>query len=212
MKLLIGIFFLLGFLSAAHGSCSRGCDALASYYLPSNWNLTIISQMMQVRINDILSYNPQVPNQDTVFAGTRLNVPFRCDCLGGGEYLGHVFNYTTRTGNTYDQIAGTYYSNLTTARILEVSNSYPSWNIPDNGAIVNVPVNCSCGDRDVSPDYGLFITYPVRDGETLATVAGNNNLTENLLRRYNPTANNLSVGDVIFVPGRGEELCSFLVY
>lgn len=51
---------------------------------------------------------------------------------------------------------------------------------------LNVTVNCSCGDKTVSPDYGLFVTYPLRIGESLESVAAANNLSVDLVRRYNP--------------------------
>ncbi|KAI3473521.1 hypothetical protein Pfo_031412 [Paulownia fortunei] len=207
MKLFNGIFligiFLIGIFSAADGSCSRGCDlALASYYVWQGSNLTFISQMTQTPIPRILSYNPQIPNQDSVLADTRINVPFSCQCLSGDEFLGHLFNYTTSPGVTYDLIAGTYYSNLTTAQLLQSYNSYPAWNIPDTGVALNVPVNCSCGDRDVSTDYGLFVTYPLRVGDSLETVAAASNLSTDLVRRYNPTANFSSGSGLVFIPGR----------
>ncbi|EYU43124.1 hypothetical protein MIMGU_mgv1a020205mg [Erythranthe guttata] len=202
--LLIGILLIGIFSSAADGRCSRGCDlALASYYVWQGSNLTFISTVTQIPIPTILSYNPQIPNQDSVQAGGRVNVPFACDCLEGGEFLGHVFSYTTSPGNTYDTIAATYYSNLTTVDWLQKFNTYPAWNIPDTGVVLNVTVNCSCGDKDISMDYGLFVTYPFRAGESFDTVAAASNLSADLLRMYNPTANFSSGSGLLYIPGKG---------
>ncbi|KAL7102417.1 hypothetical protein ACP275_08G119300 [Erythranthe tilingii] len=201
--LLIGILLIGIFSAAADGRCSRGCDlALASYYVWQGSNLTLISNMTQIPIPTILSYNPQIPNQDSVQAGARVNVPFACDCLEDGEFLGHVFSYTTSPGNTYETIAGTYYSNLTTVDWLQRFNIYPAWNIPDTGVVLNVTVNCSCGDKDISKDYGLFVTYPFRAGESFDTVAAASNLSADLLRRYNPTANFSSGSGLLYIPGK----------
>ncbi|KAK4420547.1 Chitin elicitor receptor kinase [Sesamum alatum] len=203
MKLLIGIF-LIGIFSAADGRCSRGCDlAYASYYVWRDSNLTFISDMLQTPIPTILDHNRQIANQDSVLADTRINVPFTCDCLRGGEFLGHDFTYRTSPGVTYELIAGTYYANLTTVDWLQRNNMYPAWNIPDTGVALNVTVNCSCGDKNVSPDYGLFVTYPLRIGESLESVAAANNLSADLVRRYNPTANSSSGSRLVFIPGRG---------
>ncbi|KAK9284443.1 hypothetical protein L1049_023616 [Liquidambar formosana] len=50
--------------------CSKGCDlALASYYVWPETNFTFISEVLEAPITDILSYNPQVPNQDSVQSG-----------------------------------------------------------------------------------------------------------------------------------------------
>ncbi|KAL0319877.1 UNVERIFIED_CONTAM: Chitin elicitor receptor kinase [Sesamum radiatum] len=203
MKLLIGIF-LIGIFSAADGRCRRGCDlAYASYYVWTGSNLTFISDMLQTPIRTILDHNRQIPNQDSVLADTRINVPFTCDCLRGGEFLGHDFTYRASPGDTYDLIAATYYSNLTTVDWLHNNNMYPAFNIPDTGAVLNVTVNCSCGDKNVSPDYGLFVTYPLRTGESLESVAAANNLSADLVRRYNPTGNSSSGSGLVFIPGRG---------
>lgn len=203
MKLFIGIL-LIGILSAADGRCPRSCDtALASYYVWQGTNLTFVSRMTGTQIPTILSYNPQIPNQDSVQAGDRVNVPFPCECLDG-DILGHVFTFTTFSGVTYDLIAKTYYSNLTTAESLQRDNSYPATNIPDTNAALNVSVNCSCGDSSVSKDYGLFVTYPLREGETLESVARTSNVTTDLLTRYNPSSNFNSGSGVVFIPGKGQ--------
>ncbi|GER31576.1 receptor protein kinase [Striga asiatica] len=212
MKLLAGILFagllLTGALPAAEGqSCRRGCDlALASYYVWRGSDLTLISQVTQTPIETIRAFNPQIANQDSVLADTRVNIPFRCDCLTLGNaapFLGHVFTFTTRPNVTYNTIAETSYSNLTTADELQRFNSYQAWNIPDTGVLLNVTVNCSCGNRDVSLDYGLFVTYPLRAGESLETVASASNLSADLVRRYNPTANFSAGRGLVYIPGRG---------
>ncbi|VFQ60477.1 unnamed protein product [Cuscuta campestris] len=184
--------------------CSDGCDlALASYYVWRGTDLTKISSLFDTSRSEIISYSPResVPNQDSVIADTRINVPFRCDCLENGEFLGHVFSYPVKSGDTYDKVAKTEYSNLTTVDWLKRFNSYPENNIPDTGARLNVTVNCSCGNKDVSQDYSLFITYPMRPGESLASVANVANVSQDLVRRYNPGVNFNGSG-LVYVPGR----------
>ncbi|GMI85621.1 chitin elicitor receptor kinase 1, LysM-containing receptor-like kinase 1 [Hibiscus trionum] len=192
--------------------CSRGCDlALASYYVWQGANLTFISEVLNsslvpfstLNFDPILMYNPLVPNKDSVQAFSRLNVPFPCDCING-DFLGHVFTFSVRPGDTYDKIASEYYSGLTTADWLQRFNSYPPTNIPDSG-VVNVVVNCSCGDPVISRDYGLFITYPLRQNETLSTVLTQTNLSSDLsglVRSYNPGANFSSGAGLVYLPGR----------
>ncbi|XP_073059503.1 lysM domain receptor-like kinase 3 [Primulina eburnea] len=199
----ISLLLFIRLFSAADCRCSRGCDlALASYYMWENSNLTFLNQVTAVPIPTILSYNPQIANQDVVIAGTRTNIPFRCDCIDG-EFLGHVFTYDVNTGDTYQTIANVYYSNLTTVQLLTRFNSYPAFNIPDNGRL-NVTVNCSCGDKDVSKDYGLFVTYPLRPGESLQSVADANNLSSTLLQSYNPTVNFSDGVSVVYLPGKDQ--------
>ncbi|PPR88604.1 hypothetical protein GOBAR_AA32079 [Gossypium barbadense] len=214
MLKLISILLLLISISSisVESRCSRGCDlALASYYVWQGSNLTFISQILNsslvpystTNFDSILAYNPQVANKDSVEAFSRLNIPFPCDCINN-DFLGHVFTYSVQPGDTYDKIAG-YYSDLTTVAWLRPFNSYPETNIPDSG-VVNVVVNCSCGDSAISKDYGLFVTYPLRENETLDTVLTQANLSSDLsglVRLYNPGVNFSSGSGLVYIPGRG---------
>ncbi|OVA03427.1 Peptidoglycan-binding lysin domain [Macleaya cordata] len=158
---------------------------------------------MQADVDTILNYNPQVPNKDSIKAGNRLNVPFSCDCING-EFLGHFFDYPVISGDTYERVATRYYSNLTTLELLRRFNSYNPLRIPDVNARLNVTVTCSCGDENVSKDYGLFITYPLRLGQSLESVAFEFNLSSDLLRRYNPNSNFSSGSGLVYIPGKGD--------
>ncbi|MBA0670542.1 hypothetical protein Goklo_029463, partial [Gossypium klotzschianum] len=149
-------------------------------------------------------YNKQVANKDSVESGTRLNVPFPCDCING-SLPAHEFSYRVRSHDTYDKIATEYYSNLTTVNWLQPFNTYPPTNIPDTGT-VRVVVNCSCGDATISKDYGLFVTYPLRPGENLSYVLTQANLSSDLsglVQRYNPGVNFSLGAGLVFIPGRG---------
>jgi chitin elicitor receptor kinase 1 len=70
---------------------------------------------------------------------------------------------------------------------------------------VNVTVNCSCGDPTVSPEYKLFLTYPLGEGETFDSVAEKNGfLLESdmdLFRKYNPANDSR----IVYIPLRGED-------
>ncbi|KAI3828050.1 hypothetical protein L1987_02144 [Smallanthus sonchifolius] len=81
-------------------------------------------------------------------------------------------------------------------------NSYDRNGIPNSGNI-NVMVNCSCGDSSISKDYGLFVTYPLRPGETLDSISSAANLSSDLIRSYNPDINFSQGSSLIYLPGRG---------
>ncbi|KAL0321111.1 UNVERIFIED_CONTAM: LysM domain receptor-like kinase [Sesamum radiatum] len=180
---------------------AKGCQALASYYIWEGANLTFISTTFSTTVNNIVSYNPQITNPDLIRFGTRLNVPFSCGCINR-EFMGHQFIHEIRAGNTYQRIAELYYSNLTTVEMLTRFNSYPPESLPP-GAQLNVMVNCSCGNSRVSKAYGLFITYPLRPGESLSSVANEFSLPERLLQDYNPGVDFSRGSGLVFVPGRG---------
>ncbi|XP_030929477.1 lysM domain receptor-like kinase 3 isoform X2 [Quercus lobata] len=197
------------FSSIAESACSKGCDlALASYYVWNGSNLTFISQMLQSDLNiipnTIVSYNKlTVASQDSVKDDIRVNVPFPCDCIDG-EFLGHVFDYSVHSGDTYLTVAQKYYANLTTYQLLQKYNSYDPNNIPDTNAKLNVTVTCSCGDSSVSKDYGLFITYPLRPEDSVESIASTTNLSVALLQSYNPGVNFSNGSGVVYIPGKDQ--------
>ncbi|KAF6173237.1 hypothetical protein GIB67_026932 [Kingdonia uniflora] len=202
LKLGFTSLLLIIITTFAESKCNRGCNrALASYYVWQGSNLTYISQILQTQINSILSFNPQIPNQDSVDADTRVNVPFSCDCINE-DFLGHVFSYDVQPGDTYLRVANTAYANLTTVEWLQRWNSYDSNRIPDTGTL-NVTVNCSCGDQSVSKEYGLFVTYPLRVGENLSSIAESTNVSSEVLQSYNPGKDFSSGAGLVFIPGKG---------
>ncbi|KAL3519427.1 hypothetical protein ACH5RR_017576 [Cinchona calisaya] len=198
----LAIIILWG--GGVESKCStRGsCGALASYYAWNGTNLTFISTVLSTSITHILSYNPQITNQDIIQFGSRVNVPFTCGCLEEG-FMGHQFIYQIRPGNSYQKIADLIYANLTTVAMLQSFNSYPVENVPDTG-LLNVTVNCSCGNSKVSKDYGLFVTYPLRVGENISSLANEFDLPERLMEDYNPSVNFSSGSGLVFVPGKDQ--------
>nr|XP_043629240.1 lysM domain receptor-like kinase 3 [Erigeron canadensis] len=206
LQILLSVVFLfIYFASLVQSSCSRAssCLALGSYYIENGNNLTSISQYMNTDINTIISYNRgTIPNQDYIPSDVRINVPFECDCING-DFLGHKFTYGIKSQDTYEVVAEQRYANLTNVDWIQRFNDYNANRIPDTGTL-NVTVNCSCGDKDVSKDYGLFLTFPLRTGESLSSVASAANLSEDLVRRYNPNADFGAGRGLVFIPGRDE--------
>nr|AEK21793.1 LysM receptor-like kinase variant SlBti9-1a [Solanum lycopersicum] len=207
----LSLFFILIYLSSAplpvNSQCNRGCDlALASFYVWRGTDLTYIANLFNIETRqEIMDYNTRnsIPNLDSVIAGTRINIPFRCDCLEDGDFLGHDFQYEVNSGDTYGRIVSNY-SDLTSIDMLRRFNSrYPENNIP-TGVNLSVVVNCSCGDRDVSEDFGLFVTYPLRSEENLTYVTATMNVSAELIRRYNSDMDaKFRAGEgIIYIPGR----------
>ncbi|KAI3466544.1 hypothetical protein Pfo_023207 [Paulownia fortunei] len=185
--------------------CRKGCDlALASYYVWEGSNLTYISKIFNQRIPEILWYNPQVLSPDSIQSGTRINVPFSCECLNG-DFLGHTFDYITQRDDTYAKVARFAFANLTTDYWIQRVNVYDPTQVPDFVPI-NVTVNCSCGDRRVSRDYGLFATYPLRPGESLQSLAVETGVSADLLEGFNQGSNFSPGSGIVFLPAKGSNL------
>lgn len=165
-------------------------------------NLTYIGGLFSQQIPEILKYNPNITNPDVINTGDRINVPFSCDCLNG-DFLGHTFSYITQDDDTYDRIAQKRFANLTTEDWVQRVNTYEPTRIPSYVSI-NVTVNCSCGDKHVSKDYGLFTTYPLRQGENLSYVAAESGVPAELLQMYNPVSNFSAGTGLVYVPARDQ--------
>lgn len=196
------ISYLLLIFIKVEAKCGTSCGlALASYYVWEGSNLTYISNIFNRNIPEILRYNPNVPNQDSIRTGTRINVPFSCECLND-DFLAHTFTYITQIGDTYDKVATDAFANLTNVYWVQRVNVFDPTKVPDFYPI-NVTVNCSCGDKGVSKSYGLFATYPLRPGENLSSVAMDSAVPAELLERFNPGSDFSAGSGLVFVPARG---------
>ncbi|XP_019235904.1 PREDICTED: lysM domain receptor-like kinase 3 isoform X2 [Nicotiana attenuata] len=205
------IFSVHYYVVVADSTCREGCAlAFASYSLHRGYYDEFVSDVSRrlfpdVSVPEILSYNPSfvIPlTQAEADIIIKIKIPFRCDCLNNGDYLGHVFPYNLRSGDTYGSVAAEY-SGLVTEEWLMRVNSYPYNNIPVNNVTLNVTVNCSCGNKEVSEDYGLFITYPIRPGETLESIALATGTSSELIQMYNPAVNFSAGTRLLYIPGRG---------
>ncbi|KAL5232072.1 hypothetical protein ABZP36_030848 [Zizania latifolia] len=204
-----------GATGAAGDGCTTGCDlALASFFVRQNQNLSNIAALFGIGVANyrlLAPYNPNISNLDFINFNTSVNVSLNCRCLSlpaapSSTYLAGSLPFRVSRGQTYTAIADNY-NNLTTAEWLQATNNYPANNITEND-IVNVTVNCSCGDASISPDYGLFLTYPLRDRETLASVGASNGFSSpsqmDMLRRYNPGMDNVTGRGLVYIPVKGK--------
>ncbi|KAI3847767.1 hypothetical protein MKX03_009750 [Papaver bracteatum] len=201
LELVMVIVFFLCFRVEA--KCSSGCDlAMASYFLVEGSNLTYISDIFGKNIPKKLAYNPDVKNQNTIQFGTRVNIPFSCDCLND-DFFGHTFDYTTQPGDTYKIIAQNIFANLTTADWIQRINHLNPNLVLLPYTSINVTVNCSCGDETVSKDYGLFMTYPLHPEDNLSFVASESGVPKKLLQMYNPGMDFSQGSGLVFIPAKG---------
>ncbi|KAG2271065.1 hypothetical protein Bca4012_073300 [Brassica carinata] len=209
LTLLLLLFSTSSLFLTVESKCSGSCNlALASYYLDNGTTLSNINQNLnspaapfdQVNFEPILRYNPSITNKDLIQMGSRVLVPFPCECQPG-DFLAHVFRYSIQQEDTYGVVATKHYANLTTEESLQRSNSFPATNIPPS-ATLNVSVNCFCGNESVSKDYGLFVTYPLRPEDSLDAIASSSGVPAEFIQRYNPGVDFRSGRGIVFVPGK----------
>ncbi|KAI3740932.1 hypothetical protein L2E82_31407 [Cichorium intybus] len=200
LELGIWVLFLI---VKVESKCTKGCDlALASYYVAQGSNLTYISNIFSQSIPEILRYNPQIHGGDSIETGARINVPFSCLCLND-DFLGHTFKYQTQVGDTYGKIASEVFANLTDEYWIQRVNWFEAEQIPDF-VDINVTVNCTCGNRQVSKNYGLFATYPLRPEEDLQSISRESSVPTMLLERFNPKSDFSAGLGLVFVPAKDQ--------
>ncbi|CAN6884509.1 unnamed protein product [Brassica oleracea var. botrytis] len=209
LPLLLLLFSTSSLFFTVESKCSGSCNlALASYFLENGTTLSNINQNLnspaapfdQVNFEPILRYNPSITNKDLIQMGSRVLVPFPCECQPG-DFLAHVFRYSIQQEDTYGVVATKHYANLTTEESLQRTNSFPATNIPPS-ATLNVSVNCFCGNESVSKDYGLFVTYPLRPEDSLDAIASSSGVPAEFIQRYNPGVDFRSGRGIVFVPGK----------
>ncbi|GMP73241.1 hypothetical protein CsSME_00031048 [Camellia sinensis var. sinensis] len=206
LVILLLIVIIILFSIGVDSKCSseqQQCNALASYYVWDGSNLTYISKLLSSSLSQIQIYNPQITNTDSVQRDSRVNVPFSCACIGELGFLGHKFVYEVQSEDTYILIAERNYASLTTVEMLQRFNGYDTNRIPVK-AMVNVVVNCSCGNSRVSKDYGFFISYPLRLGQNLSAIAAEFNLSQQLLKDFNPNSDFSGGTGLVFIPGKDQ--------
>ncbi|BBN07269.1 chitin elicitor receptor kinase 1 [Marchantia polymorpha subsp. ruderalis] len=192
-------------IPTSEGDClpRLGCSrALAYYKLVNDDTLLALADRFMTNVAELQKYN-DIPNPDSVEAGTVLFFPYTCECID--DRLGHEFLYQVALDDTVAQIAQIKYQFLSREAWITQASKLSSVGTIYPGLTVTVPVNCSCGDPSVSPDYGLFLTYPIRSGDNFTGIAQQFQANETLLQQYNPSINwsNLSPStDIIFIPQR----------
>ncbi|XP_049934071.1 chitin elicitor receptor kinase 1 [Nymphaea colorata] len=192
---------LLSRIGAARSLCTGGCTlAYGAYRVKENDTVdNIVKFFRPVTTADVQQYSG-LPNANFIDTGSLLKIPFSCDCING-NFLGHNFVYAIQSGDTYEKISD-HYSNLTSSAWLQATNSYPETRIPDTGSL-NVTINCSCGNAEVSPNYGLFLTYPLTAGDNVSGLSSQYNVTADLLQKYNPSVDFKLGSGLVFIPVQG---------
>ncbi|XP_040383385.1 lysM domain receptor-like kinase 10 isoform X2 [Oryza brachyantha] len=160
------------------------------------------------------AYNPAITNPDYVVTGDRIYVPFPCSCLA-------LTRSPPRTPPPSSPAPSPTRSPAAAATPTTPSPpSTPTSPTPRGGtppartrrtgsppalgSSKSPSTALSCGDERGSPRFGLFLTYPLWDGETLASAAAQYGFSSpelvNLIRTYNPGMERASGKGIVFIP------------
>ncbi|CAM6027754.1 unnamed protein product [Sphagnum balticum] len=177
------------------------CTAALYYIVKQGDTLADISNHFQTNTSVIQTYNPNITNVNDILAGNSIYIPFPCSCTN--DQLLHQFSYSVQSGDNLTYIASGIYEGFT--KIDWIAAASPSVSNPNSilpEQLLQIPVNCTCGNASVSTKYGFFATYVVQNGDTGSSIALKFNITESLLQQYNPGAN-FSPSSILFVPAKG---------
>lgn len=194
--------FCSSWIQLVDGACtpSNGCSTALAYYVTAQGDtLDGVASRFGTNSSAVTPYN-NIPNPSSLATGQTILFPFSCDCLDGS--LGHQFSYDLTFDDSFTSISNTLFEGLTNPWALSQVNGDGEL-IP--GQYIKVPVNCSCGNPEVSTLYGLFVTYAAQPNDTASSLSGTFGIQETYLEEYNPSANwdgSLSDAEILFIPVR----------
>lgn len=169
-----------------------------TYTVVKGDSLYTISKKYGITVDELMRYNNL--SSTALQIGQILKIPTTMDD-GGGIIITPIYeNYTVKKGDSLYTIAKKF---NTTVDQIRKDNSLTSTNlsigqvlkIKVGEEIVGVEECYGEGFQDVEKNY---ITYTVKKGDSLYTIAKNYNTTvDNIKKLNNLTSNNLSIGQVL---------------
>ncbi|XP_024388364.1 chitin elicitor receptor kinase 1 [Physcomitrium patens] len=178
----------------------NGCKALAYYRLKQGDDLEKLQGRFQTNNSEVLAYNPQLVDANSIQAGTNIYLPFDCLCLNGE--LVHRFSYTVTTNDTAEKVVDVTYQKLTTVGAVRSASNSGDLSSIYSGQSLTIPVRCYCGDPNVDPKYGLFSTYVVQADDQLTSLSTNFSVDADVISKFNSDTRNLSPDSIIFIPSK----------
>ncbi|CAN6457834.1 unnamed protein product [Victoria cruziana] len=189
-----------GFRCVTDGSCK----ALVGYRPGKATTMEEIIALFQIAsFADLLEQNslPRTTPKTLVVPTTRtVRVPITCRCeQGTGNCDGISPFYVVKQGDTLDYIANSVFAHLVDVRSLALVGHVTDPNRIDPGAVLWIPLPCSCDRVD-----GAQVTHyalVVQKNDTLKSIAAGYNTTVDRLEKLNNlNATSLAAGQVLDVP------------
>lgn len=157
---------------------------METYIVKSGDTLWGISNQFGVSVTELASLNNVIGSNLKV--GQVLNIPTK-----SGENPNNMFMYTVKSGDSLYSIAKKY--NTTVQKIIDL-NYLKTTNLAI-GQVLRIPENFTKDDEMYMPQYKNYI---VKKGDTLYSIAINNGVDVDTLKKDNAlTSNNLTIGKVL---------------
>ncbi|KAK4773266.1 hypothetical protein SAY87_028285 [Trapa incisa] len=186
-------------------SYSDSCNAMLGYTLYTDLKVSEVASLFQVDPIALLLANaidisyPDVENH-ILPSQLFLKIPISCACVDGIRKSVST-HYKTHPSDTLSFIADSIYSGLVSSDQLREANSISDSSVLDVGMSLTVPLPCTCFNGTDNGLPAVYLSYVVRDVDTLAGIAGSYSTTITDLMNVNAMGGTtIAVGDILAVP------------
>lgn len=190
-------------------SNSETCNALLGYTLYTDLKVSEVASLFQVDPIALLMANaidisyPDVENH-ILPSKLFLKIPITCSCVDG-IHKSVSTRYKTRPSDTLSRISDSIYAGLVSADQIKEANSISDPSVLDVGTNLVVPLPCTCFNGSDNGLPAVYMSYVVKEVDTLVGIAGRYATTVTDLMNVNAMGNgDIAVGDILAVPLPGE--------
>uniref|UniRef100_A0A1D1Y975 LysM domain-containing GPI-anchored protein 1 n=1 Tax=Anthurium amnicola TaxID=1678845 RepID=A0A1D1Y975_9ARAE len=184
---------------------SDACRALVGYTLYADLKVSEVAALFQVDPVALLTANavdvsfPDVENH-ILPAGLFLRVPVACACADGIRKSLSV-RYRARPADTLASIAASVYSGLVSADQIREANGISDPGAVDAGRSLLVPLPCTCFNSSDNMLPAVYMSYVVRDGDTVPGIAAAYSTTVTDIMNVNAMGSpSVKPGDILAIP------------
>ncbi|KAF3788835.1 LysM domain-containing GPI-anchored protein 1 [Nymphaea thermarum] len=181
---------------------SDSCSSLLSYLLPSDLKLSEIASRFQIKVPEILganSYDPSTPQTQIVPINSLLKIPISCPCVNGIRQSVST-TYTVQPIDSLDSIAAGF-GRLVSADQIRNLNGIGSGQPLAIGTQLKIPLPCTCFDNSDNGVPSVYLSYVVRSGDSLSSIADTYGSTVADLISVNQLGTqDIQAGDILAVP------------
>ncbi|XP_072971310.1 lysM domain-containing GPI-anchored protein LYP6-like [Typha angustifolia] len=199
--------FLLSVSKSTIQPCttSSSCPALLGYTLYTDLKVSEVAALFQADPLAILAANsldfslPSSPNS-ILPSGLFLRIPTTCSC-SDGIYKSVFTRYTTRPADSFSLIADSVFAGLVSADQIQEANGIADPRVLDAGTTLVIPLPCVCFNSTDNFLPAVYLSYVVRDGDTVASIAASYSTTTTDIMNVNSMGSAVvSPGDIIAIP------------
>ncbi|ERN06978.1 hypothetical protein AMTR_s00005p00269380 [Amborella trichopoda] len=203
--LFFSLLFSMAFSKSVIEPCnsSTSCNSLLSYLLPSDMKLAEISTKFNINPIELVGSNnlDQQTSQTLILsAKTTIKIPIQCPCINGIRQSVSTL-YTVQPIDTIESIC-TGFGNLVSPDQIKAANDLDnSSSSLESGQSLKIPLPCTCFNNTDNGVTALYLSYVVREGDSLDSIAGAYGTTVTDLVGVNKLGSpSIDPGDILAIP------------